>query len=458
MPLMKEYDIIAFGTGSAMNIVSPLLRDPKIKVAVIENEKAGGICLTRGCIPSKMLIYPAEIMHTIHRARKFFIDAKARPNGDAILRYVQHEVDEESKMIERSLKSHPRIDFYQTTGIFVDDYTIDVGGKEIYGETILLCNGSKPFIPPIEGLGDVGYITNREFFYSLQHIPKSIAIIGGGYVALELGYFLAMMGSEVHIIEMLPEILMTEEPDARRLVYKELSKFIRFHLGYRAREVRRSMGKKVVVAENREGESIEVKADEILVATGRAPWNRETHVEKSGIKMDEHGWVITDEYMHTSKEGIWACGDTNGKHMFKHVANYESEIVFYNAFGGRKVRADYHGVPHAIFTEPQVASVGMKEEEARKKHDILVGYYKYEDTAMGQAMRLKDHFVKVIVDRETYRILGATMVGPEASILIQEVINLMYTRDQAGAMYRAMHIHPAMSEVVQRAFYNLREV
>ncbi len=453
---MKEYDVIAFGTGSAMNIVSPLLRDPHIKVAVIENEKAGGICLTRGCIPSKMLIYPAEIMSTIHRAKEFFIDAKAKPNGDAILRYVQRHVNEESKMIEMSLKSHPRIDYYQTTGTFVDDYTIDVNGKEIYGGTILLCNGSKPLVPPIVGLEEVGYLTNREFFYSLKHVPKSIAIIGGGYVALELGYFLAMMGTEVHVIEMLPDILMSEEKDARKIVRNELSKFMHFHLGYRAREARRSMGKKVVVAEGRDG-TIEIKADEILVATGRAPWNRETRVEKSGIRVDERGWIITDEYMRTTKGGIWACGDTNGKHMFKHVANYESEIVFYNAFGGRKVKVDYHAVPHAIFTYPQVASVGMSEEEARKKHDILVGEYRYEDTAMGLAMKAKDYYVKVIVDKETYEILGATIVGPEASVLIQEIINLMYTREQAGAMYRAMHIHPAMNEVVQRAFYNLRE-
>ncbi len=454
---MKEYDIIAFGTGSSMNIVSPLLRDPKLKVAVIENEKAGGICLTRGCIPSKMLIYPAEIMHIIHRAKEFYIDAKAKPDADAILHYVQKSVDDESKMIERSLKSHPRIDYYQKTSKFVDDYTVDVGGKEIYGETILLCNGSKAYVPNIEGLEEVGYITNREFFYSLKHVPKSIAIIGGGYVALELGYFLAMMGTEVHIIEMLPEIIMTEEPEARKLVYKELSKFMHFHLGYKAKEARKVMGKKVVFAENKDGDTIEIKADEILVAAGRAPWNKETQVEKTGVKVDEHGWIVVDEFMRTTKEGIWACGDTNGKYMFKHVANYESEVVFYNAFGGRKLKVDYHAVPHAIFTYPQVAHVGMKEEEARRKHNILIGDYKYQDTAMGEAMKLKDYFVKVIVDKDTYNILGATIVGPEASVLIQEIINLMYTREQSGAMYRALHIHPAMNEVVQRAFYNLHE-
>jgi mycothione reductase len=191
------------------------------------------------------------------------------------------------------------------------------------------------------------------------------------------------------------------------------------------------MGKKVVIARNNDGDAIEVKADEILVATGRASWNRETQVEKTGVEVDEHGWVKVNELLQTTKKGIWACGDTIGKYMFKHVANYESEVIFYNAFGGRKVRVDYHAVPHAIFTEPQVAHVGMKEEEARKKYDILIGDYKYQDTAMGEAMRVKDYFVKVIVDRDTYRILGATIVGPEASVLIQEIINLMYTKEQA---------------------------
>ena len=454
---MKEYDIIAFGNGSAMNIVSSLIGRGNLRVAVIENEKAGGICLTRGCIPSKMLAYPAELLQDIRRAGDFFIDARINGvNGNALLHRVQHDVDEESKMIEKSLRNHPQIDYYDTTGAFVDDYTVDVGGKEIYGETILLCTGSKPFIPPVEGLQDVGYITNREFFYSLKKLPRSIAIIGGGYVALELGHFMAMYGVDVKIIEMLPDIIMSEEKEARELVRRELSKDMHFYLSHRAVEVRKSMGSKIVVAENRDGETVEIKADEIMVATGRAPW-KETHVEKTGIKMDEKGWIITDEYMHTSKEGIWACGDANGKYLFKHVANYESEIVFYNAFGGRKVKADYHAVPHAIFTHPQVASVGMKEEEAKKKHEILIGEYKYQDTAMGEAMHLKDYFVKVILDRETYQILGATIVGPQASVLIQEIINLMYTREQAGAMYRALHIHPAMNEVVQRAFYNLRE-
>ncbi len=456
---MKEYDIIAFGTGSSMNIVSPLLNNPKIKVAVIENEKAGGICLTRGCIPSKMLIYPAEIVHTIHRAKEFFMDVKIKSiDSSSILQRVQKEVDDESRMIERSLKKHPRVDYYNTTGKFVDDYTVEVDGKEIYGDKILLCNGSRALIPPIEGLEDTGYITNKEIFYTLKKLPKSLVIIGGGYVALELGYFMAMMGTDVKIVEMLPRIIYTEEKEISQLVLRELSPYMKFYLGYKAKEVRKRIGKKIVVAENRDKETIEIEGEEILVATGRRSNSDITTPEKSGIAMDERGWIITNQFMETNKENIWACGDANGKYMFKHVANEESEIVFYNAFRGKRIPMDYHAVPHAIFTHPQVASVGMKEEEAMKKYNILVGYYKYENTAMGEAMRIKDYFVKIIVDKDSYRLLGAHIVGEEASILIQEIINLMYTPDgSAIPLFRAMHIHPSMSEVVQRAIYNLRE-
>lgn len=459
--MVKEYDIIAFGTGSAMNIVSELINmDPSIKVAVIENEKVGGICLTRGCIPSKMLLYPAEIMHEIKRANIFFMDVEVKKvDPGALLRKIREEIDEESRMIEESISRHPSIDLYRTTGEFIGDYTVDVDGKEIGGEKILLCTGSRPLIPPIDGLEETGYITSKEFFYYLNDIPKSIVIIGGGYVALELGFFMSMMGSKVSIVEMFPRILIREEPEISDLVKRDLSRYMDIHTNFKVVEADKRNGKKRIHAVNEEtGETLEITADEILVATGRKSNSDITKPEKTGVKTDKQGWIITNEYLETSKEDIYACGDANGKHLYKHVANYESELVFYNAFTGRKIKADYHAVPHAIFTYPEVASVGMLQEEAEKKHNILIGYYRYQDTAKGEAMRVKDYFVKVILEKETYRILGAHIVGPYASILIQEIINLMYTQDQSAIpLYRAMHIHPALPEVIQRAFYHLHE-
>ncbi len=461
LSVLKEYDIIAFGTGSAMNIVSEVFSlNPDYKVAVIENEMVGGICLTRGCIPSKMLLYPAEVIHETKRLNSFGIEAEIKKiHFDKVIGRVRDSITHESKTIEQNLKEFPKIDLYQTTGEFVDDYTDKVGDETIKGDIILLCLGSRPFIPPIEGLRETGFITNKDILY-LKEQPKTLAIIGGSYIASEFGFFFNMMGTKVTIIEMLPRLVYTEEPEISEVLQADFEKQgINILTNHKAVEVEKRNGKKVVIAENTEtGETVEVEADEILVAAGRASNADITKVENTGVKTDKNGWIIVNDYLETTKENIWACGDALGRYMFKHVANYESQIVFYNAFLGKKIKPDYHAVPHAIFTYPEIASVGMKQEEAMEKHDILVGYYPYEHTAKGEAMNVKDYFVKVIVEKDTYRILGAHIIGPHASILIQEIINLMYTHDQSAIpIFQGMHIHPALSEVVERAFFSLRE-
>ncbi|MCD6473809.1 MAG: dihydrolipoyl dehydrogenase [Thermoplasmata archaeon] len=454
---MKHYDIIAIGTGSAMNIVSTLVEtNEDIKVAVVEKDDVGGICLTRGCIPSKMLLYPAELVRKAKEAKKFGIDVEIK-NIDfkRIMERMRSNIRKEVEMIEHGLKSSPNIDLYQTTGEFIDDYTMKVGNEIIKGDKILLCSGSRPFIPKIERLEEAGYITSDELLL-LEELPESVAIIGGGYIAMEYGFFLAMMGAKVTVIEMLPRIVYGEEPEISELLQKEMSKIMDIKTEYKVKRVEKGQKKKVI-AEGKDGR-IEIEADEILVAAGRQSNADLLKPEKTGVEVDEHGWILVNDYLETTKPNIWACGDAIGKHMFKHVANYESQILYYNAFGHRRIKVDYHAVPHAIFTYPEVASVGMKEEEAKKKHDIMVGYYLYEHTAKGEAMEAKDYFVKVILEKGSYRILGAHIIGPEASILIQEIVNLMYTDDgSAMPIYRGMHIHPALSEVVERAFYNLEE-
>ena len=459
--MVEHYDIIAFGTGSAMNIVSQLYSmGHRPRVAVIENNMVGGICLTRGCIPSKLILYPAVMVRRILESRKLGLDVQIKSiDFTGIMERAYQTIYRESKEIEQSLKEHPLIDLYQVDGTFVGDYTVDVGGREIEAETILLCTGSKPRIINVPGLEEVKYYTNENFFREMRKLPKKFVVIGGSYVGVELGFFMAMMGSKVTIIEMLPRILPTEEPEISELFMRDLSRYMDILVKHKFVEVRKNGERTIVVAENMDtGDNVEIEADAILLAVGRESYSDTTKPEKTGVKTDPKGWIIVDEYMRTSKEGIWACGDATGKLMFKHKANYESQLVFYNAFMGEHIKADYHAVPHALFTEPEVAAVGMTEEEAAKKHDILVGYHRYEDTAKGEAMMVKDYFVKVILEKDTYRILGAHIVGPEASILIQEIVNLMYTRDQTAApIYNGMHIHPALSEVVERAFYHLHE-
>jgi dihydrolipoamide dehydrogenase len=366
-------------------------------------------------------------------------------------------------MIRRGLSQSGNIDYYPAPAEFVAPYTLKVDNKTITSKTIFLCTGSKPSIPPIDGLTKVAYHTS-DTVLKKEQLPKSIAIVGGGYIAAEYGHFFSAMGSKVTIIGRNPQFLKQEEPEVSALAKRELEKHTTILTNHEVNQAHEnSSGEKVLTATNREnGEKTTVRAEEILIATGRSPNTDMLHPEKSGIDTDEKGWIAVNQYLETSSPNVWALGDANGKHLFKHAANYEAQIVYYNAVLKRKVEVDYHAIPHAVFTYPEIASVGLREKEALQKFgkdNVLIGLHKYENTAKGEAMDAQDYFVKAIVEKTTMKILGAHIIGPCASVLIQEVINLMYTREQsAEPITSGMHIHPALNEVVERAFRSLMTV
>ena len=459
---VKKYDLIVIGTGSAMNIVDPLLRrNPKMKVAVIDKDDPGGICLTRGCIPTKILLYPAELIREVKRAREFGIEVEVKDaDFEKVMGRMRKLIGRDIEMIRRGLSHAPNIDYYPHPASFVAPYTLKVAEKYIKGDMIFLCTGSKPFIPPIKGLQRVEYHTS-DTILKIKKRPSSLIIVGGGYIAAEYGHFFSAMGTEVTIVGRNPQFLPQEEPEISALAKREMGKYLKIITNHEVVEVEKTLsGKKRVIAVDRStGKRVSFTADEILVAAGRASNSDVLKPEKGGIKTDKKGWILVNEYLETSMPNVWAMGDAIGVHLFKHVANYESEVVYYNAVLKRKVKVDYHAVPHAVFTYPEIASVGMKEAEAIKKYgedDVLIGIERYQDTAKGEAMAVKDYFVKVIVKKDGLKILGAHIIGPQASVLIQEVINLMYTEEgSAYPMFEAMHIHPALSEVVERAFGSL---
>ncbi|MEM2955162.1 MAG: dihydrolipoyl dehydrogenase [Nitrososphaerales archaeon] len=462
---MKEYDLIVIGTGSAMTVVDALIQDnPNVKIAVIDKDEPGGICLTRGCIPSKILLYPAELVRTIQRVGEFGIDVELKSiDFNEVMKRMRNIIHAEIDRIREGLSNSKNIDYYPTIAEFIAPYTLKVGNDTIKSNLIILCTGSKTTIPPIKGLEKVGYLTS-DTLLKLNELPKSVAIIGGGYIAAEYGHFFSAMGSEVTIIGRNPQFLPEEEPEVSALAKREFQKHMKVITNHEVRKVEKaSNGMKKLFAINREnGKKIEIMAEEILVASGRGPNTDILHPERAGIKVDKEGWIIVNEYLETSQPNVWALGDANGKYMFKHKANYESLIVYYNAILKRRVKVDYHAVPHAVFAYPEVASVGLKEKEAIERYGkdkVLIGIHRYQDTAKGEAMNVKDYFVKVIVERENMKILGAHIIGPYASILIHEIINLMYTPKQsADPIFQGMHIHPALSEVVERAFNSLMPI
>jgi dihydrolipoamide dehydrogenase len=328
---------------------------------------------------------------------------------------------------------------------------------------IFLCLGSKPLIPAIKGLSDIPYHTS-DTVLRVKDRPPSIAILGGGYIAAEFGHFFSAMGSKVTVIGRNPRFLPGEEPEVSELAKRMMSAHMTILTDHEVIEVGSSSKKmKTVVALDRSaGTRRKIEADEVLVAVGRASNTDILKPEKGGIRTDERGWVAVNGYLETSQPNVWAMGDAVGKHLFKHVANYEAKIVYYNAVLGQKVRVNYEAVPHAVFTHPEIASVGMKQKEAARVYgedSILIGFHRFRDTAKGEAMGIRDGFVKVILEGESERILGAHVIGPHASVLIQEIITLMYSSD--GSMrpiIAGMHIHPSLSEVVERACFSLMPV
>lgn len=458
---VKKYDMIVIGSGSGLEVAQAALAEkPGWKIAIIDKDELGGICLTRGCVPSKILLYPAELVRTIQGAGAFGITVDLK-NVDfaSVMNRMRNLIREDTMKIRKGLQATDRVEFYHTAAEFVSPYTLQAGGDTITSRMIVLCTGSRPSIPPVNGLAETGYLTSDTVIH-LDTLPESIAIIGGGYIAAEYGHFLAAMGSNVTIIGRNPQFIPEEEPEISALAQKELAEHLTILTN---REVigteKTADGKKRVVTQDRDSKrESDVIADEILVATGRSPNTDLLHPEKAGIRT-EKGWIQVNEYLETSQQGVWAMGDALGRHPFKHTANYEAEIVYDNAILEEKIPAEYPVVPHAVFTSPEIAAMGLGEREAVEKYGeekILIGFRRYEDTVKGTAIGARRYFVKAIVAKEDRRILGAHIVGPYASILIQEIINLMYT-DSRSAEYvtDSLHIHPAMPEVVQQAFSSL---
>ncbi len=449
---MQSFDLIVIGSGSGLEVSSEAAANG-LSVAVVESGPFGGTCLNRGCIPSKLLIHCADVVETIRRSELFGIKAEiAAIDWDFIVRRASDTVDEDARMIEEGNRQHPNITVFGDSARFVDHKTLEVAGETITAEKIVIAAGTRPRVPEIEGLAGVPFITSDEAL-RLPKQPARMVIVGAGFVAAELAHFFGALGTEVTIVHRGTRLLRQEDEQVSERFTEVYRRRFSMLLNAKISSARRQGEEIVLEVAASDGEQT-IETDALLIAVGRVPNTDTLDVTKTGVDVDEAGYVKADEYLETTAAGIWALGDIVGRYLLKHSANLEAAYVAHNIFNPeQKVPVDYHAMPHAVFASPQVASVGLTEQEAREKDvPFVTGIYNYSDTAYGSSIEDNDGFVKVLAHPETKEILGCHIIGSEASMLIQEVANAMRVRATTSAITQAIYVHPALPEVVQRAF------
>lgn len=449
---MEEFDLIVIGAGSGLDVASGYA-DRGNDVAVVEPGPLGGTCLNRGCIPSKMLIHRADVVQEVRNSERFGVEADIESiSYDSIIEEVNSEVSADAESIERGLENSDNHTLYRKEAEFIDEKVLRVGDQKITSDRIVISAGSRPFIPPIDGIEEIDYWTSKEAL-NPDSRPESIVMIGGGYISLELAHFYDAMGTEVTILERGDRILKREDRQIAEKITEISDGRYDVNLGLSASEIREENDEKVVVAEAEDGKTREFRADEVLVAAGRVPNTDKLSVDEHGYETTERGFLATDQHMETNKDGVYALGDIADNWMFKHSANYEAGIVFRNLVTANKYEIDEIEMPHAVFTSPQIAGIGKKEQELEdSEQEYVKSVYEYSDTGMGMALKEEDGFVKLLASEEG-KILGCHIIGPEASTLIHEVIVAVQSGSgNVSDIKDSIHIHPALSEVVQRAF------
>lgn len=477
---MKNYDVIVIGTGSG-NIVLEAAMEKGLRCAQIEKGKFGGTCLTRGCIPTKVMVTAADRIREIEESPKIGVDVeKAQINWPKMSQRVWHKINESVNLLN-FYKQQKNLDVYEGEGYFIDQKTMQVRFQDgslsepLYADKIFIGVGGRTNIPKIEGLEEVGYLTSESLFGDQypQKSYESLIIVGGGAIGTEFAHIFASAGTKVSIVQRNVRLLPKEDAEISEQILRHLSNVsVEVHLNQDTVAVQKEDGRKMLtIRDKSSGEKKTLSAEEILICPGIVSNADTLKLQNTSIQTDEKGWIITDEYLKTNIDGIWAFGDVNGKQQFRHKANYEADIIAHNVFSKeaelRLRHADYSLVPAVTFTYPQVAHIGMTEREAREAgYEIQIAKHRYAQTAKGYALGLdeekEENFAKLIVDKKTKDMLGIHIIGPQASILIQPFVNLMtagkmnLAPQKLSTIQESMVPHPALSEVAIWTYYYLQ--
>lgn len=445
-----DFDVVVIGGGAAGLVAATGSAGLGARTAMIDKTKLGGDCTWYGCIPSKALLKSAQVFSLITHARKFGINAGGDFRPDGVMGHVREVV--------KQISLHHPPEVFEKRGIkvlfgnvkFLDAHTVELDSKRITAKRFIVCTGSGAFVPPIEGLKDVGYLTNEDIF-DLPQLPQSIIVLGAGPIGVELSQAFARLGVEVSLVEMAERILIREDKELARAVADRLIKDgVKIFTAMKAVKFSKEEGTVSVILEDKDKKHSAIKAQKVLVAVGRQPNVRGLDLEKAGVKYSNKG-IEVDAMLETSARNIFACGDVVGPYQFSHIAEYQAIIAAGNAVFPFKRKVNYESVAWCTFTEPELAHLGLTEDEAKLKYkDIKI--YKSSYAGNDRAVTDGDEtgLVKVICDKKGL-ILGAHIVGANAGEIIHEYVLAKSAGIKINKLSSAIHIYPTIAQVVKRS-------
>ncbi len=454
-PVRLDFDVVVVGGGSAGYAAARTAAAAGLRTAVVEGARAlGGLCILRGCMPTKALLQSAEVRHLAGRAGEFGIRTGRVGHDYGRVQARKDALIGEFASYRREQLGDGRFELIRGRGCFVDRHTLDVGGgRRVTAGGFVIATGSVSVLPPVPGLAGVGAWTSDDALVAGE-VPKSLIVLGGGAVALEFAQYFARFGSRVTLIQRSGQVLRDHDEDVARVVERVLVREgVALHTGTRLIEASK-VGRRKRLRFEQGGKEHRVEAEQVLVALGRVPDTGSLGLEAAGVAVDG-ARIVTDAGMRTSVAGIYAAGDCTSRHEVVHLAVMQGEVAGHNlaqsARGrgrGRRRELDDRLRLGVVFTEPQVAVVGLTEKEAAEAgRAVEVARYPFDDHGKSLILGATDGFVKLVADRETGELLGGACVGPLGGELIHEIVAGMAKRMTAAELAAMPHYHPTLAEI-----------
>jgi pyruvate/2-oxoglutarate dehydrogenase complex dihydrolipoamide dehydrogenase (E3) component len=449
-----KFDAIIIGSGQAGNPLSQGLADLGWNVALVERVNLGGTCINTGCTPTKTMVASAQVAHYARNAAKWGVHASdVRVDLPAIIERKRKVVESFRAGQQRRFDQRPNLHLYRGTAKFISPRQLQVAGDILESEKIFINTGTRPEIPQIPGIDTVPFLTNSSIM-ELQQLPEHLIVLGGGYIGLEFGQMFRRFGSRVTIIHRADRIVPREDSEVIEQLQKALkAEGIILELNASTTRVENRNGETLVAVETKQG-PMTVVGTHLLVATGRLPNTGDLGLDKAGVETDSHGYVKVNGRLETKTPGIWALGDVKGGPAFTHISYNDFQIVYGNLIENKTLSTENRYLPYSLFTDPQLGRVGLTEKEARATgRKLKIGSYPFAYIARAIERDETAGVMKIIVDADTDRILGASILGLEGGELVQILGALMLAGAPYTVLKGAVFIHPTLAE----GFFGLME-